>query len=66
MTNQGNNSTSQHGTCNHCTYCNVQTGMGWNPVFFCEKRGYAQSVNAGDTCDDFEREPGVDDEKVAQ
>jgi hypothetical protein len=40
--------------------------MGWNPVFFCEKRGYAQSVNAGDTCDDFEREPGVDDERVAQ
>lgn len=61
-----NNSTVSNGTCKHCTKCNVQTGIGWNPVFFCEREGHAASVGADDSCEFFEREPGSDDEKGAQ
>lgn len=49
------------GQCRHCTHCNVQTGMGWNPVFYCEREGHAAAVNENDTCGHFEREPGSDD-----
>ena len=58
-----NNITSQHGKCQYCTYCNVQTGMGWYPVFFCEREGHAESVLPDHSCKHFEREPGVDDER---
>ena len=50
------------GTCRHCTHCNVQTGMGWAPVFFCERDGHATAVSDSDSCGQFEREPGSDDE----
>lgn len=47
--------------CRYCTHCNVQTGMGWNPVYFCEREGHAASVLPEGYCGHFEREPGSDD-----
>lgn len=54
--------TANTGMCRHCTYCNVQTGMGWNPVYYCElDPGRIKSVQPGEHCRAFIREPGSDD-----
>ena len=57
----GNAVTGMTAHCRYCTHCNVQTGMGWAPVFFCERDGHATAVSDSDSCGKFEREPGSDD-----
>lgn len=51
------------GMCKHCTHCNVQTGIGWVPVYFCAlDDSNLKSVEPNGGCGAYSREPGVDDE----
>lgn len=51
------------GMCRYCTHCNVQIGIAWNQVYFCQREPEApRSVLPGDGCGAYVREPGSDDE----
>ena len=44
--------------CSIATYCNVQTGTGWNPVRFLREAVMPKASTRATIRDDFEREPG--------
>ena len=56
--------TLSKGMCQHCTHCNVQVGIAWNRVYFCERdKDAVKPVGPADGCGAYVREPGADDER---